>query len=254
MLLFHAAALRGAAVFGQYPSGHFGDWCLASRLNSRMSAWAMRICSRSIQTEWGKPLGLAPRSLAGRSWITSSNLACAPPPAIRYARFCLRSWSFGPGMWPPGWAAPSLDGSHARKDARVSGRGAWGGTRAGGSGLRPTGETRRRPPGFSFLARGGGGRREVGHGVADRVAGKDQLNPAVLLPPFRSVVGSDGRVFAEAASFNRSRGNSLLHEVVAHRIGPALGKALVIFVAADAVGVAFDGDVQAGISQDDAGD
>src|SRR5215467_9908667 len=246
MLLFHAAALRGAAVFGQYPCGHFGDWCFASRLNSRMSAWAMRMCSRSIQTECGKPLGLAPRSLAGRSWITSSNLARAPPPAIRYARFCLRSWSFGLGMWPPGWGAPGLDGSHARKDARV-----WAvESRSRQARRRFQASPHRRdpaPPGFSLLARGGGGRREVGQGVADGVARKDQLNPTVLLPPFRSVVGSDGRGFAEAASFNRSRGNSLLHEVVAHRIGPALGKALVIFVAADAVGVAFDGDVQAGI-------
>jgi hypothetical protein len=83
----------------------------------------MRICSRSIQTECGKPLGLAPRSLAGRSLITSSNLACAPPPAMRYPRFCLRSWSFWSGMWPPG-RSPSLDGAQASKDAMVSGQGA----------------------------------------------------------------------------------------------------------------------------------
>src|SRR2546423_11893454 len=75
MLLLQAAALGGASVFGQYPSGHFGDTCFLLRLNSRMSHCAMRMCSRIIHEECGKLAGLAPRRFGGRPLTTSSNLA-----------------------------------------------------------------------------------------------------------------------------------------------------------------------------------
>src|SRR5579863_9295958 len=82
-LLVQAAALGGAAAFGQYPSGHFGDTCLALRLNSRMSHCARRRCSRSIHGECRKLAGFFPRRDGARSLIASLNLAWAPPPEMR---------------------------------------------------------------------------------------------------------------------------------------------------------------------------
>src|SRR5437879_5449280 len=70
---------------------------------------------------------------------------------------------------------------------------------------------------------------------------------------FRGVAGRDGSGLAEAVRFNRARSNSLLHEVVANRLGAQLREALVVFVAANAVGVSFHRDVQAGIRENDAG-
>src|SRR5579872_202714 len=64
-LAFHADALGGASVCGQYPSGHFGETCFGLRLNSRMSHCAMRMCSSSIQSECGNPPGFRPISSAG---------------------------------------------------------------------------------------------------------------------------------------------------------------------------------------------
>ena len=47
--------------------------------------------------------------------------------------------------------------------------------------------------------------------------------------------------------------NSLLHEIIADGLRAALREILIVLVAADAVGVSFDGNVQAGISEHDAG-
>src|ERR1700733_2219914 len=65
-LAFHAEALGGASVFGQYASGHFGETCFGLRLNSRMSDCAIRRCSRSIQSECGRPAGLRANTAGGK--------------------------------------------------------------------------------------------------------------------------------------------------------------------------------------------
>src|SRR5438045_6555410 len=86
MLLFHAAAFGGVSASGQYSSGHFGETYFLLRLNSRMSHCAIRMCSRIIHEECGKFSGLRPQSSSGRFLMTSSNLACAPPPGNQVSK------------------------------------------------------------------------------------------------------------------------------------------------------------------------
>ncbi len=62
-----------------------------------------------------------------------------------------------------------------------------------------------------------------------------------------------GSVLAISVGFDGGGIDPLLNEVVANGLGAMLGELLVVVVAADAVGVAFDGDVQRGIGEDDAG-
>src|SRR6476646_10262651 len=76
-LLSQALSLGGASVLGQYSSGHFGDLCLAERLNSRMSHWAMRMCSSNCHGVCGPPSGLRPRRSLGKSLSTSRRSTCA---------------------------------------------------------------------------------------------------------------------------------------------------------------------------------
>src|SRR5262249_12670425 len=90
------------------PSGHFGETCLEFRLNSRMSHCAMRKCSRIIQQECGKFGGLLPRRFAGILGMTSSTLACAPPPCRRSTR-----------CWRREVLSVSFMGDPSNADARV---------------------------------------------------------------------------------------------------------------------------------------
>ena len=85
------------------------------------------------------------------------------------------------------------------------------------------------------------------------VAGEHEFYAAILLAALGSVVGGDGFAFAEAAGFDCGGLNPLLHEIIPHGLRAMLGKLLVVVVGADAVGVAFDGKMQAGIGEDDAG-
>ena len=71
-----------------------------------------------------------------------------------------------------------------------------------------------------------------------------------MLAAFGGVVGGDGIGFAEAAGFDRAGLNSLLDEIIAHALGAVLGEILIVLVAAYAVGVALNGDVEAGIGED----
>src|SRR5215472_13640043 len=89
-------------------------------------------------------------------------------------------------------------------------------------------------------------------GVANGVAREHQLYAAVLGAAFGGVVRGDRLVFAEAVSFDIVRRNSLLHEVIAHGLGTALGKCLVVFVAANAVRVSFDRHMQARVGENNA--
>ena len=54
-------------------------------------------------------------------------------------------------------------------------------------------------------------------------------------------------------SFHGGGVDSLLNEIIADGLGAMLGELLIVVVGADAVGVAFDGDVQRGLGEDDAG-
>jgi hypothetical protein len=62
---FHASALAGEDDFGRYASGHFFPRYERLTQNSRMSAWAIRMCSTICQIEWENPDGTAPRSFKG---------------------------------------------------------------------------------------------------------------------------------------------------------------------------------------------
>src|SRR5216683_1778655 len=97
---------------------------------------------------------------------------------------------------------------------------------------------------------GSGGSRG---GVADGVAVDHELDAAVALAAFRGLVGGDGLGFAETAGCDGRRRYALFSEKFAHGTGAALGKLLIEFVAADAVGVAFDLKHEAGMRENDAG-
>src|SRR6266700_3233352 len=97
---------------------------------------------------------------------------------------------------------------------------------------------------------GSGGSRG---GVADGVAVDHELDAAVALAAFGGLVGGDGLDFAEAAGGDGRRRYALFGEKFAHGTGAALGKLLIEFVAADAVGVAFDLKHEAGMRENDAG-
>src|SRR6266851_1112473 len=90
-------------------------------------------------------------------------------------------------------------------------------------------------------------------GVADGVAVDDEFDAAVALGAFGGVVGSDGLHLAEAASGDRGASDALLSEKIADGIGAAFGELLIEIVAANAVGVAFDLESEAGMREDDAG-
>src|SRR5437899_4755156 len=101
-----------------------------------------------------------------------------------------------------------------------------------------------------LLCRRSGG----GHGgVADGVAVDLEFDAAVALAAFGRVVGGDRLRLAEAVSGNGRRRYALFGEKIANGIGAALGKLLIEFVAADAVGVALDLEREAGMREDDAG-
>jgi hypothetical protein len=81
--------------------------------------------------------------------------------------------------------------------------------------------------------------RGGGRPGADRLTIHDQLNAAVLLSSFRSIVGSDRLGFAKPFRADCGSGDSLLNQKISDGIGAPLGKLLVEFVAADAIGVPF---------------
>src|SRR5260370_38199954 len=86
------------------------------------------------------------------------------------------------------------------------------------------------------------GRRRGGGdgGVANGGAVDDELDAAVALAAFGSVIGGDGLRLAEAAGGDGGGRDALLGEKVADGIGAAFGELLVEIVAADAGGLAFD--------------
>src|SRR5580704_9911389 len=95
----------------------------------------------------------------------------------------------------------------------------------------------------------GGGRG----GVADGVAVDDELDAAVALAALGGVIRGDGLHFAEAARGDIGAGHTLLGEKVADGVGAALGELLIEIIAANAVGVAFDLESEAGMGENNAG-
>src|SRR6266478_2962793 len=113
----------------------------------------------------------------------------------------------------------------------------------------PTGESERAASGLAL--RDWRGR---GYGsVADGVAVDDEFDAAIALAAFWRVIGGDRLRLAETVSSDGRRRYALLGEKVANGIGATLGELLIEIVAADAVGVAFDLESEAGMREDDAG-
>ena len=100
------------------------------------------------------------------------------------------------------------------------------------------------------LGRGGGG---GGGSFADGVAVDYELDAAVALAAFGSVVRSDRLCFAEAVGGDGRSGHALLGKKIADGIGAAFGELLIEIVAANTVGVAFDLERETGMREDDAG-
>src|SRR6266568_3156144 len=106
-----------------------------------------------------------------------------------------------------------------------------------------------RDEGLALRSRSGGSRG----GTADGVAVDDEFDAPIALAAFGGVVGGDRLRFAEAVSGDGRRRYALFGEEIADGAGAALGKLLIEFVAADAVGVALDLEQEAGMREDDAG-
>ena len=81
-----------------------------------------------------------------------------------------------------------------------------------------------------------------------------QLDAAIELAAGGVGVGGYWLRFAEAVRGDRVWRQVLGYQVAADGLGSPLGEALVHFVAADAIGVAFDFELQTRMSQDNAGD
>ena len=71
---------------------------------------------------------------------------------------------------------------------------------------------------------------------------------------FGGVVGGDGLHLAEAAGGDGRAGHAVFGEKIADRVGSAFGELLIEFIAANAVGVAFNLKRKAGMGENDAGD
>ena len=101
--------------------------------------------------------------------------------------------------------------------------------------------------------------RLLGRGVARGCVGVDigavyhQVYAAISLAAFGRVVSGDGLGFAEAALSDGGGGDALIDQEIADHAGAALGKLLIKFVGADAVGVSFDLHAEAGVRKKDAG-
>src|SRR5258708_15595742 len=99
------------------------------------------------------------------------------------------------------------------------------------------------------------GRRRGGGdgGVANGGAIDDELDAAVALAAFGSVIGGDGLRLAEAAGGDGGGWDALLGEKIADGVGAAFRELLIEIVAADTVRVTFDLESEAGMREDDAG-
>jgi hypothetical protein len=87
--------------------------------------------------------------------------------------------------------------------------------------------------------------------ISDGVAVHDELDAAISLAAFGGVIRRDGLRFSKAVRGDGRRGHSLLREKIAHGISAPLGKLLIEFIGAHAVRVAFDLQIQSGVSQND---
>ena len=91
-------------------------------------------------------------------------------------------------------------------------------------------------------------------GLADGVTIDDQFHAPVPLTPFGSVIGRNGLRLAETTGGNRGRWNALLCQKIAHCIGPPFGQLLIKLIAANAVGMALNSQLEPGIGEHNAAD
>src|ERR1700722_2916430 len=100
------------------------------------------------------------------------------------------------------------------------------------------------------------GRSSVGRGLldADGIAGDDEVDASVLRATARCGVIRDWFGFSVASGGDVGCLNSLSDEEVPDGVRPVLRELLVVFVAAYAVGVAFDLNLEAGVGLKDSGD
>ena len=91
-------------------------------------------------------------------------------------------------------------------------------------------------------------------GYADGVTRYHELDAAILLTARGGVVRCDGIGFAHSGGGNVGGGDSLFGQEIAHGIGALLGELLIVVVGADAIGVAFQLELEARICQEDSRD
>src|SRR5438105_129400 len=72
---------------------------------------------------------------------------------------------------------------------------------------------------------------------ANSLAGDDHLDAAILLPSRSGRIGCNWRRFAHTGGSQIRRRHALADQVIAHRVGTALGEDLVEVIATHAVGV-----------------
>jgi len=78
---------------------------------------------------------------------------------------------------------------------------------------------------------------------ADHFAGDDYFYAAVLLAAFGGTVVGCGHGLAEALRGDGAGVEALVDQILTDGLGALLGKSLIERVAADVVGVAFDGEI-----------
>src|SRR5258708_37992489 len=91
-----------------------------------------------------------------------------------------------------------------------------------------------------------------GSSHTDRLTRNHHFDSPVLLPAGGCIVGSHRVGLSIADRAQGRHGHALRRQIIAHRVSALFRQLLIIFVAADAVGVAFQLDFEARISQQDA--
>src|SRR6185437_5675242 len=89
---------------------------------------------------------------------------------------------------------------------------------------------------------------------SDGFARNDEFHAAIALAPARVVIGPYGGGVAEAAGVHRIGRHTLMHEVIAYRIGAVFRERLVAVVVAHVVGVTADLSGESWVGHQDSSD
>src|SRR5271165_1186289 len=117
------------------------------------------------------------------------------------------------------------------------------------SGLKPAPPRRvfdgapHRPRFVLYLA--GSGRADLG---SDQLPGNNQFHPPIALATGRVIIRRYRLRLAKSSRDNRSRGNPLLHQIIANRARTLFGQLLIVFIGADAIGMPFHLELQSRVS------